>query len=98
MATFEKLQYSSGLQRSHPLRLQLLLPMALPLQLRQQLAKYSQQTKPSRTRRQLFQKVNKAFDRMDSNIAMLQAENEAPNSVFASIGAIRRAQIEAGAV
>jgi hypothetical protein len=84
---------------------------------RAQLDQFSQQSGPTRTQRLLFKKVNKAFDMMDHDKALLQAENQAlhaqleaikprkrkrvevdPNMAFASIAAIRRAQLEAGAV
>lgn len=86
-------------------------------EMRTQLVKLTQQIKPTSTQRLLFQKVSKAFDNKDFDLALLQRENEAlraqleaikprkrkkvktsPNSKFANIKSIRKAQLEAGYV
>jgi 4-hydroxybenzoate polyprenyltransferase len=87
------------------------------IELGQQLDQFHQGNRPTRTHRQLFQKVTKAFDTLDYNMAFLRKENEAlkaqleaikprkrkrvdtdPNTLFAGIEAIHRAQVAVGAV
>ncbi len=83
--------------------------------LRDQLYRFNQQIQSTTTQRHLFQKVQKAFDEKEIQLATsqqrirsLEAQVEAgrarkrkkvnlsPNSKFANIEAIQRAQLEAG--
>jgi hypothetical protein len=64
------------------------------LDLRRQLVDFNLQTEPSRTRRRLFDKVNKAFDKMDTNIALLKTENEALRAQLEAVKPKKRKRVD----
>ena len=62
--------------------------------LRRQVVEFNLQTGGSRTQRQLFQKIEKAFDQLDATVAIQGAENEALRSQLEATKQKKRRRVD----
>jgi 4-hydroxybenzoate polyprenyltransferase len=77
-----------------PLELELWSTPKKSVELHQQLVDFNKQTGASRTQRQLFNKVKKAFDLLDSNLAIKEAENQALRAQLEAVKPRKRKRVD----